>query len=109
MSDDNFSKVLLPMIRRMVPTIIANDIVGVQPMNTVPTVPYELQCSEILNELQETVYCVQVIKYIISIDMPNNMREWVYDTFGDRVSHAGNKFYFERDSDRTLFLLKWAV
>jgi len=38
MDDDDSSlhKVLLPVIRRVIPNLIANDIVGVQPMTAVP-------------------------------------------------------------------------
>lgn len=29
---DNFRKIMMPMIRRIIPTVIANDIIGVQPI-----------------------------------------------------------------------------
>lgn len=32
--DDYFEKIILPMIRKIKPTLIANEIVGVQPMTT---------------------------------------------------------------------------
>lgn len=33
--------------------------------------------------------------------------DWGYNTFGTRFKAAMRVFYFETDSDRILFLLKW--
>ena len=110
-SNNDIANILLPIIQKITPTVIANDIVGVQPMTS--TKQYELDVEEILNELQEVMYCVTVRFSIMSV-MPLNLvsdkiHKWTIDTFKDRVIVSNTKYYFKYEKDRTLFLLKWSI
>ena len=128
-------KVLLPLIRNVMPSIIANDIIGAQPMSA--------PAGDIFN-LKPKYYPVTVrltkdhyryflraynrrqyhtVEYIDSLGYPSvkltrrddneynalKARVWAIENLkqGSYIN-SGGVFWFARDKDYTLFLMRWS-
>lgn len=99
-------KITLPMIKRLAPSSIANDIVGVQPMTTIV---YRLEIfDEFVEEFDMVCYGVKVLGWGIFTSM-SGMDRWAMECINDRYVRKDNKYYFKHEKDRTLFLLKWST
>jgi hypothetical protein len=128
--NNDLQKIILPMIRKVLPGVIAADIVGVQPMSGMAKIPLEtgetykndaVAYSEPGDEIE--YYWVKpeeqtsVFSLNDEIARNNSILEWCNDTYGpmedwsvtDRRWFASNrKFYFRDEADRTMFVLRWA-
>lgn len=117
--DNDLAKILLPEIRKIMPTILAEEIVGVQPMQNPEWKTGEnrgqIQQSEFwveppinLNKLFDIVGRGKIKKYT-----PPSFEyyKWCEDFFGpEYVAHwyrNENRYYFMKEEDRTAFMLKW--
>lgn len=106
----NATKVLLPIVKRMLPNIIAQDIVNVQPMTA----------SRAL-----TVGTTDGIEHPYWVEIPNGpgtlfnfkaldklhmeRTNWCIKTFDDDDWMASSfKFYFKHEKDRDWFIMRWS-
>lgn len=114
---------LLPMIRNVMPSIIANDIIGVQPMTNPYPVTVKLTKDHYRYFLR--VYNrrrFHTVDYIDSLGYPSvkltRRDDSDYDALKARVwsinnlkqgsyIHRGSTFWFAREKDYTLFLMRW--
>jgi len=100
----SFHKIVLPTIRKVMPTLLARDIIGSQPMN----VSYSS-----LFQYNPKMYNVKYWPYQLNLDhgpwdQVHNAERWCYENFNSRNwKHSGRQFVFKRQSDATLFALKW--
>jgi hypothetical protein len=109
MSND-WAKVLLPMIRKVYPTMIAQQIVGAQPM-TMPESPTRLQAYD--EPFNMYPYIAQ--RHSSMWDLGFNpkdlqdMKEWCVATLQSSSWHyLQGKFFFRNETDRTMFMLRWS-
>jgi hypothetical protein len=128
------AQVLLPIIRRVMATQLANDIIGVQPMtgpaggifSLKPTYyPITVKLTKDHYRYFLRVYNrrqYHTVDYIDSLGYPvvkltrrddgvfdaMNARVWAIQNLksGSYIS-SGAKFWFAREKDHTLFLLRW--
>ena len=124
MSNTPLQSVLLPIIRRTLPNLIAQQLVGVQPMTNLGTRRQELGTYE----------TGSVIWYWVRPEEPavldladprhspahwDEVEAWCLETFGppnpwaeERDPHrwhaSARKYYFRREADRTMFIMKWS-
>ena len=96
-------KVLIPMIRKVMPTLMAQQITGVQPMHDAGSIfsayaggsPYNLK------------YWPHQL-FVESWSKAVAAERWCYDNFKSRYwKNNGRHFAFKRQADATLFALKW--
>lgn len=110
-------KILIPMIRRVLPAIMADDLVGVQPMQE-----SEWRTGEGKGQMRELEYWVQPpvgMGQVFAIRSQNfqkrsniaAMQIWCEETFGMEYAtdwyKQGSAFYFLNETDRTAFMLRW--
>ena len=109
----DFKSVLLPMIRKVVPALIAQEIVGVQPMMAPVAEPTEIGYSEPYFWVKPSGI-ISIWANVVSRNA--SILEWCIQTYGPqedwtvtdrRWFGSDRKFYFKNEKDRTLFLLKW--
>ena len=115
-----FSKIVLPVIRGVEPTVIAAELVQAQPMaDPLPSTFWSFWKFELAHgtsyypdtNLPKWYWVKCVHATITSI---YEMKNFAYETFGDCSDDTWkhdadcNRFLFRREQDRTLFLLKWA-
>lgn len=108
---------MLPMIRRVTPALIAQEILGVQPMMPVKRmyttgVDYSSE-----NPFEVEWYWVETTApFIFSMRLNNvppltNIGEWCKETFGDDQitwkTHL-SKYSFKEEEMRTMFILRWS-
>lgn len=102
-------KVLLPIVKRMLPNIIAADIVGIQPM-----IPKEMQIG--FTDGIDHPYWAEPMASPSSIfnygkfdENHQEQLDWCLETFKeeDWVS-SSYKFYFKEEKDRDWFVLRWS-
>lgn len=103
---------IMPLIRLCTPSIIASQILSVQPMNTIHT--------RILTSIEPYVINGEPIDYYevslnyIYFEFNNDeVYNWVVDTFGgfstDRWFSRGSTTYlFKNLDDRNWFILRWS-
>lgn len=115
MSNDDWSA-LIPMLRKIVPAVVAQEIVSVQPM----------QINMSLDVYEKPIhgaryYCVEVKGWGLGW---TDMENWAKATYGEpgevwpqdnflwpeapRWVMNNRTFWFRKESDRTLFILKWS-
>lgn len=132
MTDKNINdqmKILIPMIRKVMPTTIAQDIVGTQPM-TWPGA--ELETGETyVDEAASYATDENIVEwYWVRLPMSagsfwnvkgtqehiEQVDAWCKETFGPRMSNEqpvfiwdkiNGRYCFKRSEDRTAFVLKW--
>ena len=99
-------KVLIPMIRKVMPGLMAQQITGVQPMTSITgrifTENYSFGIS----------YNVKYWPHQFHLDKDWGevmlAERWCYQNFKSRNwKHSGHRFVFKREADATLFALKW--
>ena len=118
---DELRKVLIPMIRKVMPAIIANDIVNVQPMQDIGW-----RTGEGKGQMREREYWIQPPQgvgdifeisrtHLLQKKNPDiaTMQIWCEETFGMEYAtdwyRNGGAFYFLNEADRTAFTLRWMV
>ena len=112
---DDAVSILVPMIKKVTPSLIANDLVGDQPMNVFDTV-IKIGTKELeINGVQVEYYTAKVpfgmfTKNNLDFDV---MYNWCVDNFGDGsltkqwFSRGARSFLFKNEADRNWFLLRW--
>ncbi len=111
---NEFAKIFIPMIRKIVPTVIAQDIIGVQPMSDT-----EMKVGEGWYEEGKYFYWVSPPASIGMIfaygsALENDCYRWCQETFGECGNKDGiwfyvaSKYYFSREEDRTMFIMRWS-
>ena len=128
----NINPLLLSIIRKTMPNLIANQIVGVQPMTSnsglgafyAPYVPQgfkphrlrftkanyrhflrlnDRKTSQTIRDLEQAGYRYQIC------DRPiKEIAGWIKETFGDRTVIFHATIYFAYEEDLTLYLLRWS-
>jgi len=121
-------KILIPMIRKVMPTMVANDIIGVQPMDlgtgleTGETYVDEAASYATDENIVEWYWARLPVaagaifnmgaygKFVDEVDA------WCEEAFGPRMSNEqpvfiwdkiNGRYCFKRSEDRTAFVLKW--
>ena len=112
-----FANVMLPMIRRVMPSVIAQDILSVQPM-TVTSSRVELRCGTATLAGSQTgtwftVYVSMPFSFAMKPAHGIEHYQWCVDTFGpeDNVNwfEKDYRFYFRNEADMSMFVLKWTT
>lgn len=94
-------RIMLPMIRNVMPKLMAQQITGVQPMSYTG--------SSIFNQFFQKEYNKKhwPYQYVITQDSREAER-WCWDRFKGRYwNNYGRKFVFKREKDAVLFALRW--
>ena len=112
------TNILIPIIRKVMPQIMASAITGVQSMLDIPEILIETGESWV-DESTIEYYWVKAIPFALfhknsgfglSNNEKNEVLAWCIDAFGepsDQWKVIDNTYYFKDEGDRTLFLLKW--
>lgn len=106
-------KTLIPIIRKQMPALVAQHIVGVQPM-TMDLYPKEIIIGY-EQEQPDYPHWVEPRNYSrkdyadIDVWLTNNMGPggWGLGPY-TRWCASSRKYWFRKESDRTMFLLKWS-
>lgn len=111
-------KVILPVMRNIIPDIIAREIIGVQPMTSQPMTVGELDhaCS--------TWYWARppydpggIFDYDGTQRRVREIEDWIEETCGPRGDWhdpdcrwwaSNRKYIFKNEEDRTMFVLRWS-
>lgn len=121
------TEINIPLLRKIIPQSIANDIVGVQPMsipsasifsmrNRYDWTPVIVKSVGQLDNTHETAFIYYVRSNFTSMhDSHDQLVEsilWCEESFKDRFYHGIDedgyfRFYFKKEQDRTLFVLKF--
>lgn len=97
----NGQKILLPMIRKVMPTIMAQQIVGRQPMTGAGSIFNQFFANK---EYNKKYWPYQ---YVITQDSREAER-WCWDQFKGRYwNNYGRNFVFKREKDAVMFALRW--
>lgn len=120
------NKALIPIIRKLMPTTIAQQIVGVQPMPSSAFNTFSFDGSNRKDEMTtgedftyEQAYWAQPDlggPYSLRQERYKEIHEWAGNTFGKhtkewnnpRWSASDRKYWFKHEKDRLLFVLKWS-
>lgn len=100
---NEYAKVLIPMIRKVMPTTIAQQIVGVQPMTG-----FE---KEYINTIWGKTYNKKYwpYQYTINRDEVFEAERWCWQHFkGRNWNNTHRMFAFKRSRDAVMFALRWA-
>ena len=118
--------VIIPLIRKVVPNLIAQEIVGVQPMSIDTNSIFDIYSKDQKDQM--------TIGYSPEYNQPywaeptlggpfsrrhkkyQEIHDWAIKTFGDsndkwnnpRWSASNRKYWFKYEKDRTLFVMKWS-
>ncbi len=100
----NGQKILLPMIRKVMPGLMAQQIVGVQPM--------QYTGRSIYNQFFNKEYNKKYWPYQYFIDDKtyriSEVERWCWDQFKGRYwNNYGRNFVFKREKDAVMFALRW--
>ena len=120
-------KILMPLIREMMPNIIAHDIIGVQPL-TMPkgiifdsirktvVMPRNMTNAQYQHFLRlnnrrrrQSVYDLLQAGYPdAEADYGGEIVAWCRENLPDRHMRFGNRYFFANDEDRLIFVLRWS-
>ena len=123
MSNTPLQSVLLPIIRRTLPNLIASQIVGVQPMTNLGARPQESGTYEtgsviwywvrpeepavldLADPRHSPAYWDEVEAWCTATYGPRN--PWAEEISPHRWSASARKYYFRDEADRTMFIMRW--
>ena len=116
MSDNNnkeFQRVLIPMIQRILPNVIASELVNVQPMSAPQGSIFGSGSKKFISEESENKdfpYHARFDGWYVSEDFREEVLKWLSDTFHNKDNYGvlGNTVMFKREEDRTMFMLRWS-
>lgn len=121
-----FAKIMIPMIRKVAPAMIAQQIISVQPMTMPHQNKVELRCgTAYLGGKKKgdwfTVYIAIPFRFNASTSMghgatvkkiKDDYHKWTEETFGpesnDTWFERDDRYYFRSEADQSLFVLKWS-
>lgn len=133
----HYLNVVIPMLRQITPTALAQQIVGVQPMSTDGS--SEMELGETLNMdgtvefywvkpsqgPSENIFSLRFNRLTAAAENRRqrnlDILEWCFQTYGPRGiwgvdidnpngtrwCASDQKYYFRNESDRTMFMLRW--
>jgi hypothetical protein len=120
---DVIGKIIIPMIRKVTPAMIAHQILSVQPMQIASDSKTRLDLgTAYLGGSKEgdwfTVMVVKPFKFVIQNELkgPDPHIDWCTNTFGESYNHLTDqcfwfmrdgRFYFRKEEDMTMFVLRW--
>ena len=107
MSD--YTKILIPLIRNLMPQVIASQIVGVQPMSIEP--PTRLQAHDEPFNMYPWIAQRHIALWDLGFDAKDleDMKAWCVTTLQSSSWHyLQGKFFFRNETDRTMFMLRWS-
>jgi hypothetical protein len=131
MSDNQLDpKIMIPMIRKVMPGLVAQNIVGVQPM-ILPDIPLETGETYVDEASSHATEANAVEWYWARLPVPagafwnikgtvdhfEQVDAWCEETFGPKMSNENpafnwdkinGRYCFKRSEDRTAFVLKWS-
>jgi hypothetical protein len=98
-------KIMLPIIRTVLPNLMAQQIVGVQPM--------DVDTGSLFEQLTAKVFNPKYWPYQHKVSATKTNRweveRWCYDNFKSRNWNSyRNQFVFKRKEDAMLFALRWS-
>lgn len=117
---------LIPIIRKMMPSILAQEIVGVQPMTSSTGSIFDLSGRNRKDKLTIGEDFTYDQPYWAEPDLGGDweyrheryqeIHEWTSNTFGrhtlawnnPRWSASNRRYWFKNEKDRTMFVLKWS-
>lgn len=101
--------IILPIINKVVPTLIAQQIMGVQPMNVVFDTTMKIGCDESEGYPSYWATNRSTTHFGLHDPLREEMIQWCMDNFDDSTWIAtAEKFHFKNIADRDWFVLKWA-
>ena len=105
----NWGSVLIPLIRKVAPQIIAQELVNVQPMSFSKPSAFLQTREEPFNMYP---FIAQRGQALWDLGFPRatltNMEEFCATTFNrNSWSYSCGNFYFKNEADRTMFVLKF--
>lgn len=96
---DTGQKILLPLLRTVLPNLMAQQIVGVQPMDA--------DTGSLFGKVFNTKYWPH--QYYVNYLDRKEVERWCYDNFKSRNWNSyRNQFVFKRKEDAMLFALRWS-
>lgn len=116
---EEYAKVIIPMVRTLMPDMIARDIVSVQPMAMGNIRKTTTGIDTYANVTWHWVshYNRNWLNWDDTVDHNKEVEEWVIQTFGKRTTDwpeatdrwfaSDGKYYFRDESDLLAFMLKW--
>jgi hypothetical protein len=99
---DTGQKILLPILRTVLPKLMAQDIVGVQTMDA--------DTGSLFGQLTAKVFNTKYWphQYYVNYLDRQEVERWCYDNFKSRNWNSyRNQFVFKRKEDAMLFALRW--
>lgn len=110
--DEDKIKVLLPMIRKIMPKLIAEDIVGVQPMTGHTTIQTGMTQDIEFPYWVELPYSPGMIFNLknpsASTPRYQEYYDWCEQTFkAQDWNKVHDRYYFRYEKDRDWFVIKW--
>lgn len=117
---DVVGKILLPMIRKVTPAMMAQKILSVQPMQSWNQSKVELRCGTAYLEgskLGDWFTVLVVLSYSFMKSQHDDVKgqhyPWCIKTFGpednDTWFERESRFYFRNEEDQTMFVLRWSL
>lgn len=118
----NYPEILIPIIRKVMPTMIASELCS-QPM-TGPSLSLPLELSEGFYDDGLKYYSVRLpvdsifsmrTRYSGQVSEYDLIQNWCTKTFGESTEnlntsswfYSAGKYYFNDEANRTMFLLRW--
>lgn len=98
------NNVILPMIRKVMPNIIANQILGVQPMAAGTGSIFNMAFGDKKYNKKYWPY-----QYTVDRAAYKEAERWCWERFKGRYwSSSGQRFAFKRSEDAAIFALRWS-
>lgn len=97
-------RLMIPVLRTALPKLMAQDIIGVQPMNSA--------AGSIFGQLTTNVFNKKYWPYQYNVGREDrwDIERWCYDNFKSRNWNSyRNQFVFKRKEDAMLFALRWGT
>jgi hypothetical protein len=105
--------VLMPLLRQTVPSMIADQIISVQPMTGnagqvfVMKNRWSFKRFEVVHDAGDELLGQYAVIINVSMSELPEILQYCKDTFVDNFTVENNKIWFNSEADRTLFLLRW--
>ena len=110
-------KIIMPVIRKVTPGLIAQQITGVQPMSILNSkTELRLGTAHLDGSKKGDWYTVLVVKpfsFVIKDELkgPSPHYDWCKQTFGDENNDTwfmrDSRYYFRKEEDISVFVLRW--
>lgn len=121
MSNDDLTKILIPMIRKVYPNIIAQSILGVQPMSGPTYRTFTMDADYVIPYHTHPKYKFSRKWFIGKVhrgDIGDDAAKWCAINFGNQPKnpdawcrwyrYSSKQFYFRDEKDYHWFVLRWS-